>query len=548
MSTPSQSGDASHKLLRLILEAMPTGIVVVGRSGMIVMVNSRLAELFGYGRFELVGQPIEVLVPERFRAKHVGQRSAFLADPKPRMLGIGRDLFGVRKDGREFPVEIGLDVLDTSAGTLVLGVISDITERKRTEEVLRQAEQHLRRSRDDLELRVEERTRELNAQQQAALELAEDAEEARKRAQRSEEFLNLALNSSGVGIWNTDLKTNLVMWDDRVHALFGLKPGTFAGTHQAGLALVHPDDRDRVQKQREQAIQQDTPYDTEFRVVWPDGSIHIVGLRGKVHRDAAGKPVRMIGVCWDLTQRRQTEEARARLVRELARSNAELEQFAFIASHDLQEPLRKVQSFGDLLVAKAGAKLAPEEQDYVARMQSAAQRMQALIHDLLAFAQVTSKAQPFVPIDLQQVLQGVLSDLETRIKTVGARVEIGKLPQVDSDAHQMRQLFQNLLSNALKFHRPDAPPVVVVQARLVKDHLCEITVRDNGIGFDEKHLDRIFRPFQRLHGRAEFEGTGMGLAICHKIVERHGGTLTAQSTPGQGSAFIVRLPLKQPHS
>jgi signal transduction histidine kinase len=243
---------------------------------------------------------------------------------------------------------------------------------------------------------------------------------------------------------------------------------------------------------------------------------------------------------------------------ELARSNAELQQFAYVASHDLQEPLRKVQTFGDMLTSKCGAALDEEGRDYLRRMQNAAGRMQALIHDLLSFARIASQAKPFVRVDLALVAQEVVSDLETRIESAGGRVDIGELPNIDGDPLQMHQLLQNLIGNGLKFHRQDAPPVVTVRSRTARPAdgavrqrfpsglACEITVQDNGIGFEEQYLDRIFAPFQRLHGRVEYEGTGMGLAICRKIVERHGGTITARSAPGRGATFIVTVPLQQP--
>ncbi len=244
-----------------------------------------------------------------------------------------------------------------------------------------------------------------------------------------------------------------------------------------------------------------------------------------------------------VAERGAVVEARSK---ELARSNAELEQFASIASHDLQEPLRKIQSFGGLLMAQSREGLFPEGQDYLQRMTNAAKRMQQLINDLLAFARVTSKARPFVPVDLARVAREVVGDLEVRIRESGGRVDIGALPEVVADPTQMRQLLQNLLGNALKYCRPGQAPLVEVDASMPTDELCKIKVRDNGIGFDEKYLDRIFGPFQRLHSREQFEGTGMGLAICQKIVERHGGTITATSVPGQGSSFIVTLPLCQP--
>lgn len=420
---------------------------------------------------------------------------------------------------------------------------------------------------------VAQRNEELQAQRRAALSLAQDAEEARRRAERnqetlvkvnaelqheiarrqrveeelraSKERLDLALCSSGVGTWDWMIDQNAIVWDDYIHPLFGMRPGTFPGKYEAFLATLHPNDRDRVTQEVARAIHEDAEYDTEFRVVWPDASVHVLGARGKVYKDREGHPVRMTGVCWDITARRQAEEDLRRLAAELARSNAELEQFAYIASHDLQEPLRKIQAFGDLLAQVASPALDDKARLYLERMQDAACRMQGLINDLLTFSRVTSQARTMVEIDLGQVAREVLSDLEGRLHATRGRVEIGALPRLESDPLQMRQLLQNLIGNALKFHRPGVPPAVVLASQPPSNGCVEIEVRDNGIGFEEKYLDRIFTPFQRLHGRGQYEGTGMGLAICRKIVERHGGAITARSTPGQGSTFIVTLPLRQ---
>ncbi len=241
-------------------------------------------------------------------------------------------------------------------------------------------------------------------------------------------------------------------------------------------------------------------------------------------------------------------ESLRRSTLELERSNRELQDFAFVASHDLQEPLRKIQAFGDRLKTKHGASIGAEGIDYLERMQAAARRMHVLINDLLAFSRVSSKAQPFVRVDLDRIAGEVLSDLEVRIQQTGGRVETGGLPAIDADPLQMRQLLQNLIGNGLKFHRPDEPPVVRISAVVDSNGgppEARITVADNGIGFDMKYLDRIFTPFQRLHGRSQYEGTGMGLAVCRRIVERHGGALTAESAPGQGARFLVTLPIHQ---
>ena len=236
---------------------------------------------------------------------------------------------------------------------------------------------------------------------------------------------------------------------------------------------------------------------------------------------------------------------------ELARSNEELEQFAYVASHDLQEPLRKVRTFGDRLVKRAGDGLDERSLDYLARMQGAAERMQKLIDALLSYSRVSSKARPFAPVELSEVLAGVLSDLETRLEREGASVTVGALPLVQADAMQLRQLMQNLVGNALKFTHPHRPAVVDISAERKPEAFegaggwC-IRVRDNGIGFEGEAAARIFEPFQRLHARSRYQGTGIGLAICAKIVQRHGGTLTATGQPDQGACFEILLPSEPP--
>lgn len=235
---------------------------------------------------------------------------------------------------------------------------------------------------------------------------------------------------------------------------------------------------------------------------------------------------------------------------ELERSNRELQDFAFVASHDLQEPLRKIQAFGDRLRTVQSDKFDEKGLDYLTRMQNAAERMHTLINDLLTYSRVTTKAAPFAEADLAKVAREVISDLEVSIEEKNASVTVGDLPKLDADALQMRQLLQNLIANALKFQSEGVAPKVSItsepsEPNTAGEESIKLLVTDNGIGFEEKYLDRIFTPFQRLHGRNEYEGTGIGLAVCRKIVERHGGKLTAKSAPGEGTTFIATLPLKQ---
>lgn len=246
----------------------------------------------------------------------------------------------------------------------------------------------------------------------------------------------------------------------------------------------------------------------------------------------------------DITAKRQAEADLLKTMEALKRNNRELQDFAFVASHDLQEPLRKIQAFGGFLEQDLAGNLSESAADYLARMTGAAARMQALIEGLLAYSRISTQGRPFERVDMDRILREVLSDLENLLERTGGRVESDPLPPLQADPLQMRQLLQNLVGNALKFHREGVPPVVKVRATMEETPMrYRLSVSDNGIGFEEKYLDRIFTVFQRLHGRGEYEGTGIGLAVCRRIVERHGGTITASSVPGQGSTFIVELPV-----
>ncbi len=249
-------------------------------------------------------------------------------------------------------------------------------------------------------------------------------------------------------------------------------------------------------------------------------------------------------------ERDQAEAELNEYARNLEHSNQELRDFTNIASHDLQEPLRKIQTFGELLEERCAPNLDAQGADYVRRMQDAARRMQALVAELLVYSRVTTRAQPFSRVDLTQVAQQVLADFDILIEEKQAQVHLTPLPTVEGDQIQLSQLMQNLVGNALKFHKKDRSPVVHIfspqkDAASTRNGFCEICVEDEGIGFEPKYKDRIFQPFQRLHGRDQYEGTGMGLAICRKIVDRHGGTIHVESTPQVGTKFTIRLPYKQ---
>ena len=262
----------------------------------------------------------------------------------------------------------------------------------------------------------------------------------------------------------------------------------------------------------------------------------------------------ILGIFTDITERKIAEAKLRAFTTKLEKSNRELQDFAYIASHDLQEPLRKIVVFGERLRNRCIDKLTDDEKFYLDRMHEAGRRMQTLINDLLTFSRVTTQAHPFVPINLKNVIREVLIDLEMRIEQTKGKIEVGDMPVIEADQLQIRQLFQNLIGNSLKFHKLDVPPVINITSRILSSaqlnkpgdtDWCEIIVKDNGIGFDPKYAERVFQMFFRLHNRTTYEGTGMGLAICKKIVERHNGEISAESTPGVGTTFRILLPVKQ---
>lgn len=362
----SQSLFDADEPFRLAFDAAPTGLIIVDPQTRIRFVNAEAERLFGYRREELTGQPIEILIPHRFRKMHKEHGAAYTQNPVERIMGAGRDLFGLRKDGAEFPVEIGLNPSRGGRHRSVLAVVVDVSERK-----------------------------------QAQAELVSK------------------------------------MW-------------------------------------------------------------------------------------------------------ELQRSNEDLEQFAYVASHDLQEPLRMVVSYSTLLAERYSGQLDAKADKFIRYAVEGAMRMQQLVADLLAYSRVGSQKVPPRPVNLQTVLDETLAGMRSAIEESGATIQMEPLPVVSADPIQMAQLFQNLIGNALKF-RSEKPPQIHITAQRAEGKWM-FSVNDNGIGFEQEHSERIFQMFQRLHERGKYQGSGIGLTIAKKIVEQHRGRIWAESRPGQGSTFFFSLP------
>ena len=393
----------------------------------------------------------------------------------------------------------------------------ELEKRRGSEKVLTQKRHELEVSKNVLELNVLARTQQLQL------------------LQRRHEMI---LNSAGEGICGLDLDGKTTFVNPTVAKLTGWSVAELIGKREEEIFAQNGESKTPL------AI--GTP--GEQTLLCKDGAtLQVEFVKTTINED--GREIGSVLVFKDITERKKVEQTLAQKAAELGRSNSELEQFAFVASHDLQEPLRKIQAFGDRLKARCEGVESAEIRDYLERMQSASARMRTLINDLLAFSRVIRSSEPFVPVDLGAVTREVLGDLEVRIEKRHAEVQVEVLPTIDADPMQMRQLMLNLISNALKFQPPEGTPRVEIRGRNLHstsgEPLCEITVQDNGIGFDEKYIDKMFAVFQRLHGRGEYEGTGVGLAVCRRIVDRHHGSITAKSKPGQGAVFTITLPAHQ---
>jgi two-component system, LuxR family, sensor kinase FixL len=505
---------ASELRFRTLIEHLPQRVFFKDRNSVFVCVNAAFAGDFGLSPDALVGKSdLDFFPPEMARK--------FQADDQ-RVMNLGRPETIEETNtvaGESRIVEVVKIPVTNDRGEVVglLGMFRDVTHLKRTEEQL----------------------------------------------QRSRAFLHSVIENLPITVFIKDAADlRFVLWNKAGEELTGCPRETFLGKTDYDFFLK--DDADGFTASDREVLRSGKLLDVPEEIIHTRSrGTRILHTRKIPILDDQGNARFLVGISEDVTERKAAEERLRELAARLEQNNRELQDFAYVASHDLQEPLRKVNAFGDRLRAKCGATLGEQGLDYLDRMQNAAQRMQVLINDLLAYSRVTTHAKPFAPTDLAAVLKGVLSDLEVRIEQSAAKVSVGELPVIDADPTQMRQLFQNLIGNALKFHRQNVPPVVKVSGQILAPNappaphgaelpsglaarrLCQIRVEDNGIGFDEKYLDRIFTVFQRLHGRGEYEGSGVGLAICRKIVLRHGGHITAHSQPGLGAIFVIHLPCQQ---
>lgn len=505
----SNENTETRSRLKAIIDTAIDGIITIDTAGIIETMNPAAGRIFGYPPEEVIGQNIKILMPEPDRSQHDDYLKNYLRTGEAKIIGKGREVLGKKKDGTTFPFLLSISEVQLQGKLIFTGIVHDISGLKKAEASLLESENKI----------------------STIIETAVDGIITIDRAGIME-----MVNPSAARLFGYDAEELL---GEKINMLM---PEPDRSLHDGYMKHYHDTGEKRIiGKGREVTGQR------------KDGSLFPLHL--SVSEVQLGGRKVYTGFVHDVTRQKLTEEKLRRYAAELERSNRELQDFAYVSSHDLQEPLRKIQAFGDRLMNKEYENLSEQGKDYVDRMLNAASRMQNLINDLLSFSRVTSKPKPFVKVKLDQILTEVLSDLEVAIEQTGAEIIRSPLPEVEAEPTQIRQLFQNLISNAIKFRKENENPIINIYAKNLQrqahltgtpgDEVAEIYFEDNGIGFDEKYLDKIFQIFQRLEGQ-KFEGSGVGLAICRKIAIRHGGDITARSQPGIGTRFIVTLALKHP--
>ena len=493
---------------RKLIESVRDAIVIVNHVGEIHLVNAQTEKSFGYSREELIGKKIEILVPERLQAGHASHRNTYSQAPRPRKMGAGLELYGRRKDGSEFPVEVCLTPLETGEGMLISSAIRDITARKKAEKEFREIEQR---------------------------------------------FLILVDRVQDCAIIFLDPLGRVSAWNSGAERLKGYQPGEVIGRSFECFYLKEEVVRGKPAHELKVAASTGHFNDEGWRVR-KDGSKFWANVIVTALRDPDGELLGFAKITRDITDRRRTEQEISDLntdlkekLAELVTLNKELESFSYSVSHDLRAPLRHIDGFARILKEEHAVGLSQEGHCYLDRVLQAANHMGHLIDDVLNLARIGRKELVRHKVKLDELIRQAMADLPSESETREIEWCIEPLPEVDCDAGLLKLVFSNLLSNAVKFTRTRQPARIEVGSREV-DGRTALFVRDNGVGFDTKYADKLFGVFQRLHSQEEFEGTGVGLATVQRIIRRHGGEIWAESELGHGTTFFFTLDARPPQA
>ena len=488
---------SDSSIFRALLEAAPDAMVIVDQQGKIVLANNQTTKLFGYTAQELLGQPVEILIPESARKDHASHRDAYNRAPRARPMGVGMELSGRRKDGSEFPVEISLSPLETEQGTLVTSAIRDISDRKKAELKFR-----------------------------ALLEAAPDAMVI------VDQFGKIALTNA------------------QTEKLFGYTRNEILGQPVEVLMPEMARKKHAAHRAEYNRAPRTRPIHSGLDLTGrrKDGSEFPAEISLSPLQTAEGTFV--TSAIRDITERKNAEAMRSRHASELARTNSELaaanqelESFSYSVSHDLRAPLRHIDGFSRILLDEYKSKLDDSGRHYLQRVADGAKQMGRLVDDLLNFSRLGRQELNRQSINLAAIVENVRVDLAESVAGRNIEWKVAPLPAVECDPALIKIVFTNLLSNALKFTTPRERTIIELGCAQEKEQQA-FFVRDNGVGFDTKYADKLFGVFQRLHRQEEFEGTGVGLATVQRIIHKHGGRIWAKSAPDRGATFYFTLPCK----
>jgi PAS domain S-box-containing protein len=523
--------------IQTLVERVFDGIITIDEKGNIETFNPAAERLFGYRDFEVLNKNISMLMPEPHRTDHDQYLQRYLLTGEAKIMGVARELSGLHKDGSLFDVELSVSSMMYGNKQGFIGIVRDITERKKSEEKL---------------LAYAKQRGAINKISQIALP-GNDIQE---------------LMDHAVNLLSRTLKAEyckVLKYIPEEHA-FLLQAGWGWQKGLVGKARVPDEMKSQAGytlRSNNAVVVQDLNRETRFSgpqllldhgvisgmsvVIYAGTQVFgILSAHTKEIRIFSSEEVNflqtMANILGSAIERKNAEDTLEQKARELQRSNQELEDFAFIASHDLQEPLRKVMLFGDRIKSVYPADADDRGLNYIDRLQNSMTKMQGFIHDLLEYSKVTRTSTPLKSVNLQDVVSEALNNLEAQIKQSQGTVEVLPLPSINGDRFQLAQLFQNLISNALKYSKENTTPKIKVSSRSNGNFAWEILVEDNGIGIDPKYFHKIFKPFERLHSGNQYGGTGIGLAICAKVLSRHEGSIRLESQPGKGSVFIITLP------
>ncbi len=483
---------ASLDYADLIIESVPEAIIIVNSNGAIIRANQQVKALFGYEPQELIGCGVEALVPPPQRAQHPAMRAAFMATAKARPMARDLELFACRKDGSQFPVEIGLNTLPGTGGQHVLATIIDLTHIKQNEEILLHANTRF----------------------------------------------SLAASAAGLGFWDYDLASQTLQWDDTMYRIYGTEKSPAAAPYSLWANAVHPEDLPHSEEALQASILGSAPFDTEFRIIHPNKAVRFIKAQAFVLRDSAGRAQKLYGVNLDITERKKAEQHQQQLLREMTAINADLNSFTYIASHDLKSPLRGIDQLASWIAEDLADQLDESTQKHLSLMQNRIKRMEKLLDDLLAYSRAGRALGEATQVDTRALIDDLV-DLIAPNSPLQLKY-LSPMPVLITQRAPLEVVLRNLISNAIK-HHPGGTIELYIEAQKRRDGF-EFGIGDNGAGIAPEHHAKIFTMFQTLKPRDVVEGSGIGLALVKKTVEGRGGSIRVESNGVSGSWFYFTWP------